>query len=140
MKFGKSIILVLVMTVAFLGANSAMADDLGDPIMRKLGRGVTNVAFGPLEILVQPWDVNRETGALAALTFGVVKGVVYVICREIVGVVEIITFPVPLPGCTMDPLDEGWGYGPIMRPEWVIDVDHNAYGFFFDDTTIVEAK
>ena len=47
--------------------------------------------------------------------------------REIVGVIEIATFFVPLPGCRPDPYEAGWGYGPIMRPEWIITPDTNYY-------------
>ena len=104
----------------------------------KLGRGVANIAFGPLELLKQPYDINQNMGAIPALTYGVLRGVCYTIAREVVGVTDIITFPMPLPGCTDDPEDYGWGYGPMMRPPWVFDIEHNPYNFFYDDTAIAE--
>ena len=59
------------------------------------------------------------------------------VAREILGVVDIATFFMPLPGATWDPNDAGWGYGPYMRPAWVVDVEHNAFNFFFDEQAIV---
>ncbi|MBQ7394257.1 MAG: exosortase system-associated protein, TIGR04073 family [Lentisphaeria bacterium] len=108
-----------------------------DQMGEKLGRGVANVAFGPLEILIQPYDVAQDKGAIASLTYGVFRGIFFVVAREILGVVDIATFFMPLPGATWDPNDAGWGYGPYMRPAWVVDVEHNAFNFFFDEQAIV---
>jgi hypothetical protein len=43
-----------------------------------------------------------------------------------------------LPNCPDDPNDTGWGYGPLMSPPWVFDIEHNPYNFFYDDTAIAE--
>ena len=136
MKFGKQMVLAGLLAVTMFSANVSFA---GDPI-EKLGRGVANVAFGPLELLMKPYDVNQERGGIAALTYGVLKGVAYTVCREVVGVVDIVTFLAPLPGCTDDEMDTGWGYGPIMRPAWVVDVEHNAFNFFYSDDGLVESR
>ncbi len=116
-------------------AHTPMVTESG--MVMKLGRGIANVAFGPLELLIRPWDVARQQGEIAALTFGVLQGVVYTVAREVVGVVDIVTFPIPLPGATDDPNLEGYGYGPLMRPAWVVDIDHNAYGFFYRDDAML---
>ena len=100
-------------------------------ITRKLGRGVTNVAFGALELPLKMYEVNFEEGGFAACTYGVFYGLCFVVEREIVGVVDIATFLVPLPGCRQDPNEAGWGYGPIMRPEWIITPDKNYYNFVY---------
>lgn len=142
MKFGKQMVLAALFMVSVFSAAPASADTV-DNITKKLGRGVANVGFGPLEILIRPWDVNNESGGIAALTYGVFKGVVCVVVRECVGVAEIVTFPFPLPNCPEDPMDAGWGYGPILPPswpEWVVDIDHNAYNFFYDDQTVIDRK
>ena len=78
-------------------------------------------------------------GGIAGLTYGPLKGVSYTIAREIVGVVDIVTFPFPLPGCPDDPNDAGWGYGPIMRPAWVVDIQHNWGDFVYDSNAIVSS-
>ena len=122
---------------------SAVVDD--DPIygeksgpLEKLGRGIANIAFGPLEVVIQPLEVAEAKGNIAALTYGLLRGVAMVVARLGVGATDILTFYMPLPGCTDDPEDVGWGYGPIMRPAWVIDREHNAYNFFYDDNALNE--
>lgn len=131
--FEKWLVTALMIGVVFISSN-CLADESGP--LEKLGRGIANMAFGPLEILIRPYDVNRDKGAIPALTYGVLKGVAYVVARECVGLVDIITFPMPLPDCTDDPQDVGWGYGPMMRPPWVVDIEHNAFNFFYPDEAI----
>lgn len=138
-KFFAAAILAVSLFGAF-NASAATGPNWIEYPLEKLGRGVANVAFGPLELLIQPWDVNNDQGAIASLTYGVFKGIVWTVAREVVGVIDIVTFPFPLPECPMDELESGWGYGPIMRPAWVVDVDHNAYNLFYDDSPIVTAQ
>tara|TARA_B100000609_G_C17055202_1_gene351134 strand:- start:67 stop:471 length:405 start_codon:yes stop_codon:yes gene_type:complete len=125
-----------LMAAVILGVICAAPSTFAGNPMEKLGRGIANCVFGPLEILIQPYDVMHEQGNVAALTYGVIKGVVWVVARECVGVVDIVTFPVPLPGCTDDPYESGWGYGPMMRPAWVVDEEHNAFNFFYQDEAV----
>ena len=75
---------------------------------RKLGRGIANVLFGIVEVPNQITQTTSERGGAAGSTFGVGKGLMRWIGRELVGVYEIVTFPLPLPR----------GYKPIMKPEW----------------------
>lgn len=141
MRFGKSVVASVILAVMMIGVSVQAAPD--DPwVMKpveKLGRGIANVAFGPLEILIRGWDVTQELGGIAGITYGPLKGVAYCIAREVVGVIDIVTFPVPLPDCPEDPEGFGAGYGPIMRPAWVVDIEHNAFNFVFDDNTIVSS-
>ena len=111
-----------------------------DQMGEKLGRGIINVGFGPLELLIRPYDVANDKGALAALSYGVLRGVFFTVAREILGVVDIVTFFMPLPGATWDPNDAGWGYGPYLRPAWVVDIEHNAFNFFFNEQAIVATE
>ncbi len=108
-----------------------------DPI-RKFGRGISNAAFGALEIPITVYDVNFDEGGIAAVTYGTFKGIARFIAREFVGVTEIVTFPMPLPGCPDDPRDAGWGTGPIMNPEWVVDTEHNAYNVVYQKTATMD--
>ena len=141
MRFGKSVVASVILAVMMIGVAVQAAPD--DPwVMKpveKLGRGIANVAFGPLEILIRGWDVTQELGGIAGITYGPLKGVAYCIAREVVGVIDIVTFPVPLPDCPEDPEGFGAGYGPIMRPAWVVDIEHNAFNFVFDDSSIVSS-
>lgn len=76
---------------------------------RKLGRGICNMATGPLELIRTPSLVNQQDGGLAGATIGVVQGVWAMASREVVGVYEVATFLIPLPK----------GFRPIMTPEFV---------------------
>lgn len=137
MKFGKTLLLAAVLA---FGAVQSQAAESGEhwimlPI-EKLSRGIANCAFGPLELPMKWHDVTFESGGIAGLTYGTLKGVAYVIAREVVGVVDIITFPIPLPGCPNERDGYGAGYGPIMRPAWVVDVDHDWWNFTYDRNTM----
>ena len=134
----KSLKMLLVVFMLATVAAPVMANydyDQSGPLT-KLGRGIANVAFSPLELFKQPYDVSQNMGEIPGLTYGVLRGVCFTVARICVGVADIVTFPVPLPGCTDDPKDYGWGYGPLMRPAWVMDLEHNPWGFFYDDTVV----
>ena len=141
MKFRKTIPAVAILAAIMIGASvsPAAAQDESWALMpvEKLSRGIANVAFGPLEILMKGYDVTQQMGGIAGLTYGPLKGICFTVAREVVGVVDIVTFPFPLPGCPNDPNDAGWGYGPIMRPAWVVDIEHNWGDFVFNSNSIV---
>lgn len=134
MKFsGKVIALAIALSLGVMSLNVCAEEDDGIPAARKLGRGITNVALGALEIPMRIYDVNEEDGGFAAVTYGVLKGICYFVVREVIGIVEILTFPVPLPGATVDTHESGWGYGPLMRPEFVVDKRHDFYNVVYQD-------
>jgi len=134
----KSMLALVLVATAFHA--SAMEEKTESGPVEKLGRGIANVAFGPLELLIRPYDTTNADGEIAGLTLGVIKGVCYTVCREAVGVTDIVTFPFPWPGHKDDPKDVGYGYGPLMRPAWVVDTEHNAFNFFFDDDSIATGE
>ena len=76
---------------------------------RKLGRGICNVATGPLELIREPSLVNQQDGGLAGATIGIVQGIWATVAREVVGAYEIATFFLPIPR----------GFRPIATPEFV---------------------
>lgn len=104
----------------------------GDP-MRKLGRGIVNVSCGALELPMKVYDVNKDEGGIAGCTYGVLKGLGYFVAREAVGLTEIVTFLIPLPGAVDEPRESGWGYGPLMEPEWVVDPQHDIFNIIYQD-------
>lgn len=146
MSFGKKAIMAGLLMAAIFCTVSASAEEtrvtrpVWDQMTEKFGRGIANVAFGPLELLIKPYDVANADGAIPALTYGVFKGVIYTVARELVGLTDIVTFFMPLPDCPWDEADGGWGYGPIMRPAWVVDVEHNAFNFFYNEQTVIDAR
>lgn len=96
-------------------AKDACEGPKGDPL-RKLGRGLSNVITFPIEIPNRISDVNNTDGPMAGITYGLVKGVVMSMFRALIGVYEIGTFLIPLPG----------GYRPIIKdPEFILE-DWNA--------------
>ncbi|MFH1552405.1 MAG: exosortase system-associated protein, TIGR04073 family [Candidatus Omnitrophota bacterium] len=83
----------------------------GDAV-KKLGRGLANVATSPLELFQGMGDAKTENGIFAGLTWGILKGTVDVVTRAAVGVYEIATFPIPMPK----------GYDPILKdPEFILE-------------------
>ena len=92
--------------------------DSQNPI-RKLGRGIVNVALGVFEIPININDIAMKEGPPQAMSYGLLKGVGLFIMRELVGAVDAATFLFPLPG-TYYSGASGWGYGPYLLPEWVV--------------------
>lgn len=132
----KKIILsvMLLFAVGFtveLQAQDPVERSTGDLIIRKLGRGISNAAFGIVQFPVTWYRVNYEEGGFAACTYGILRAVYDVLAREVVGVVEIVTFLTPLPGCTDIPDSPAWGYGPILQPEWILTPATDKYNFVY---------
>lgn len=92
--------LILVAVVA-LGTASACLADIQDPPSndygptRKLGRGISNVAYGLTEIPHTIAQVNDREGNAAAGGYGAVRGVGRAFMRFHVGLWEILSFPFP---------------------------------------------
>jgi len=80
----------------------------GQNAVRKLGRGVANILFGVVEVPNQVTKATSEHGGAGGVTYGVGKGIVRWFARELAGVYDVVTFPVPLPH----------GYKPVMKPEF----------------------
>ena len=142
MKFGKLCLIALIAVMGAVCTNTASAAENNEPqwIMRpveKLGRGIANVVFGVFELPMQWTAVTREEGGIAGLTKGTLKGICYVFARLGVGITDIVTFPFPLPDCPEYPDDAGWGYGPILRPAWIVPVGSDWNSFVYDDRSIV---
>ena len=77
--------------------------------MRKLGRGVANIATFPLELIREPYLTERKDGYIAAWTVGIVRGFGSGLVRAGAGLYETVTFFLP----------NGGGYDPIVKPEFV---------------------
>jgi putative exosortase-associated protein (TIGR04073 family) len=108
----KLLSLLLVATLALSLTARADTDDppSGQNALRKLGRGISNLLLGIVEVPNQVTKADSEHGG-GGLSYGFGKGVLRWFGRELTGVYEIVTFPVPLPK----------GYKPIMKPEFPND-------------------
>ncbi|MGA2220844.1 MAG: exosortase system-associated protein, TIGR04073 family [Verrucomicrobiia bacterium] len=100
---------VLCLTVLAARAETSIDQKpSGHNALRKLGRGCSNLLFGVVEMPNQVTKVTSDKGGAAGVTYGIGKGLVRWFGREVVGVYEIVTFPVPFPH----------GYKPVMTPEF----------------------
>jgi putative exosortase-associated protein (TIGR04073 family) len=108
----KAKVLFLSFAVLFLAVLNVHAEvdqqPRGHNALRKLGRGCSNLLFGIVEVPNQVTKVTSDQGGAAGVTYGVGKGLCRWFAREVVGVYEIITFPIPMPR----------GYKPVMQPEY----------------------
>lgn len=98
---------------------AARAQDDGDAyrentdiehMFHKLGRGLSNVLLGWVEIpknIAKEW---RNTEPFTGTIVGAVKGLGWGIARTIAGVYEVVSFPFPIPR----------NYEPIMYPEFIL--------------------
>jgi len=73
----------------------------------KLGRGLANMVTGVLALPGSVAEGAHENGASGAAV-GLGKGIARTIARELVGVYEFVTFPLPAPR----------GYRPILDPPY----------------------
>ncbi|MDD5699531.1 MAG: exosortase system-associated protein, TIGR04073 family, partial [Victivallaceae bacterium] len=88
--YKKSLTLLFIFSVVCLASQSFAEESPQSGPIEKLGRGVANIAFGPLELVQQPLDVAQEKGNIAALTYGVFRGIGMTVARAVVGVVDIV--------------------------------------------------
>lgn len=94
----KSLLSVLLLAAA---ASVAMADIHSPPAAdqgptRKLGRGLSNIAYGVTELPVCIAQINDRDGNSAAASYGVVRGVGRTLSRLRYGVQEVVLFPFPV--------------------------------------------
>lgn len=102
----RTMILVTVLALSGIAAQTVQAGGSpGNHRLRKLGRGLSNIATGVLEIPRNVRAVQVEQGDMAAVTYGTARGLWRTGVRSVVGVVEVITFPVPTT--------------PIVEPEFL---------------------
>ncbi|NQZ58518.1 MAG: exosortase system-associated protein, TIGR04073 family [Lentisphaeraceae bacterium] len=65
----------------------------GTTPFHRLGRGLSNVLFGALEIPNTSMAATKDQGPIAGATYGLSRGIGHFIVREVTGVWEILTFP-----------------------------------------------
>ena len=89
---------------------AAFADDPVEELTaaRKLGRGLTGILWGVLEVPGNMVQEGREQGVLYGATVGLFMGAGKLVARELIGVYEVVTAPFEAPP----------GYQPILEPEY----------------------
>jgi putative exosortase-associated protein (TIGR04073 family) len=105
------LLLVFALFLPFCALAETDEAPRGQNALRKFGRGIANVLFGIVEVPNQITKVTSDQGGGAGATYGVGKGIYRWFGRELTGVYDIVTFPVPFPK----------GYKPIMHPEFPVE-------------------
>jgi len=95
--------------------SSATSDD--NTPMGKLGRGLAGMTTGFLELPGNVYATSRDDGTAAGMTIGLAKGIGMIPVRELVGVYEFVTAPIPVPE----------DYDPVLHPRYPWDYFEGAH-------------
>ena len=107
----RSLMACAVVVAVLLGAASPAAAQ--DPV-HKLGRGLTNVVTGWIEIPKQVHLATQSTNVLGSAASGIARGGSLMLLRMALGLYETVTFPLPIPQgfaspyASMQLLDYAW--------------------------------
>jgi len=93
MKVAALLLVLTFSATAFADIQAPPASDYGPT--RKLGRGLSNIAFGITEIPDQIMAVNYSEGNAAAWSYGLVRGVGRFFARMGYGIYDVALFPFP---------------------------------------------
>ena len=113
MKRSSKILITLLALLAFsLPAMAAVAPEAeiqgeGTPL-RKLQRGFLNIALSPFELSNELSKEVKNNTVPPSWVAGLGRGSIYTVGRALVGVYEMVTFPLPLPA----------NYKPVIQPEF----------------------
>ena len=104
--------ILIVLAVCLLISNFVLnGTALAQDPLKKLGRGISNLLLGWVEIFTTVEDTGKSDGVVAGASYGILKGFAKAIQRTAVGLYETISFPVPIPK----------DYKPILtNPEFVL--------------------
>ncbi len=108
-----TILIAMFVLLAFsLPARAAVAPEVeiqgeGTPL-RKLQRGFLNVVLCPFDISNELSKEVRNDTAPPSWVAGLGRGSIYAVGRALVGVYEMVTFPIPYPA----------NYKPVLQPEF----------------------
>ena len=107
---------MLMIAIILLFVFSLVTPGYCDDPIKKLGRGICNVALFWLEVPEQMGRVNETDGPFAGWTYGLLKGTAMMFVRAAAGVYETVTFPIPVPA----------DYKPMLTdPEFFLE--HTTY-------------
>jgi len=98
-----TLIVISLLTSSFVMADiqAPPGSDFGPT--RKLGRGVSNILFGPTELFDSMAAVNYSEGNSAAYGYGLVRGIGRSFARLGYGIYEVALFPFPTQKGTYKP-------------------------------------
>ncbi len=114
----KKRVVVIVGSVLMISLLCFQTTSHAQNMLRKLGRGVSNILTGPFEIPISVQEKLYDEGPVAAASYGVIDGCWKSAVRMVVGVYEVISFPFPVPA----------EYAPIVEPEFLFSPDSSGIG------------
>jgi len=98
---------LFVFLVLSLSLQAAEIEKEGTP-QRKLQRGFLNIALSPIEISTELAKEKKNETLPPSWVAGAGRGIAYMTGRALIGVYELVTFPVPYPA----------HYKPVLFPEF----------------------
>ena len=102
------ILMAALFSLAMLApAGAAVHNDSDYGPVDKLGRGVADITTGVLALPATMMERTNEDGA-SGIPVGFGVGLARTVARELVGVYELVTFPLPVPS----------NYQPVLRPDY----------------------
>ena len=101
----------ILLASLLLRTGFAFAEGDVDKSVRKLGRGVVNMATGWLELPLQTGSGMSNAEGPQGLFLGLGKGVVWTLLRTAAGIYDTATFFIPLPN----------DYEPLLQPPTIFD-------------------
>jgi len=101
-----AIFALLAFSLPLMAAEAEIQGE-GTP-QRKLQRGFLNIALSPIEISNELSKEVRNDTFPPSWVAGLGRGSAYAVGRALVGVYEIVTFPIPYPA----------HYKPVLQPEF----------------------
>lgn len=109
-RMGRRLVVAGLLVLGFAGSSQAAeGSSYADGMWRKLGRGITNIATSPAELIRTPSVVSQRDGNLAGWSVGIVQGAWRGVLRLLTGVFEVGTFYAEVPD----------NFEPLMKPEYV---------------------
>lgn len=109
--------------MAFLLVGSVMTTQAEETRARKLGRGLSNIFFGVLEIPKNMMDINRQYGGAAGVSWGAFRGIYRFYVRAKTGAGEVRHFMEPT-GAVIEP--EFW-FLPEEDVKWRVKSEGEWY-------------
>lgn len=108
MKHLSKILIGFFAISAFYGSLQAAEIEADGTPLRKLQRGFLNVALSPIEISNELAKEKKNDTLPPSWVAGLGRGAAFTVGRALVGVYEMVTFPLALPA----------DYRPILQPEF----------------------
>lgn len=92
----KNLFSACVLCSALLSTGAAYADESYlSGVGSKIGQGLANTTTGVVEIPKNIINISHDQNVFVGITWGLLRGVIETVNRTTVGVVELITAPIP---------------------------------------------